>query len=473
MSKESPPQQKRFIDLFAGCGGLSLGLEQAGWRPIAFSEISPDARDTYLRNRPESWGLEDNYFAETRKMVSQGPQLMKELGLKKGDLELVCGGPPCQGYSTYGRRRSFKVNREDVPSNHLYKDMAGVIDIFEPKIFLFENVRGLRVARWRDHGKNEGTPGEVFEAVKKEFLKSGKYVLSWTEVKCSNFGVPQNRPRILMVGLRKDIADKLYSQGFLKPPEQPEGELNLVQKRRVAGGKTVEEDRKEGFFPVPPEDISVPNPTDVIGDLEDPAWTGMIEDARTQDKRRSIATERRPRSLAGTFQKEMAAYPEETIAPEWLTEEQYRARKGGKVYNHEYSLHSAATIERFESILLNGKPVGKYRNKKFSQRRLPETGWPSTGPNITITSMPDDLVHYRQPRALTVRECARFQTFPDWYQFEGKRTTGGVRRAGNPVEGIHDREVPQYTQVGNAVPPLLAKHLGEHFNKALDSAGHG
>ena len=89
------------------------------------------------------------------------------------------------------------------------------------------------------------------------------------------------------------------------------------------------------------------------------------------------------------------------------------------------------------------------------------------GPTITATSLPDDYVHYEQPRILTVREWARLQLFPDWYEFKGSRTTGGVRRAGNPRDGNHDREVPKYTQIGNAVPVGLAQAIGAHFVSIL------
>jgi DNA (cytosine-5)-methyltransferase 1 len=84
--------------------------------------------------------------------------------------------------------------------------------------------------------------------------------------------------------------------------------------------------------------------------------------------------------------------------------------------------------------------------------------------------LPDDFVHFSQARTLTVREWARLQTFPDWYEFAGKRTTGGIRRAGNPRENIFDREVPKYTQIGNAVPPRLGREVGMHI---LSILGHG
>jgi len=81
--------------------------------------------------------------------------------------------------------------------------------------------------------------------------------------------------------------------------------------------------------------------------------------------------------------------------------------------------------------------------------------------------MPDDFIHYSLARSLTVRECARMQTFPDWYKFAGKRTTGGIRRAGNPRKNIHEREVPKYTQIGNAVPVEMGRCFGEFFIEKL------
>ena len=108
-----------------------------------------------------------------------------------------------------------------------------------------------------------------------------------------------------------------------------------------------------------------------------------------------------------------------------------------------------------------------FKTKKFAQRVLPKK-WDSKGPNITITSMPDDFIHYEQARAPSVRECARIQTFPDWYQFSGKRTTGGIRRAGNPKKNNFEREVPKFTQIGNAVPVKLAYEIGKHFLKILE-----
>lgn len=128
-----------------------------------------------------------------------------------------------------------------------------------------------------------------------------------------------------------------------------------------------------------------------------------------------------------------------------------------RLTEQEYSKHKWAVVDKFDHMLVNnGEIPVHYRTRKFSQRVLPPV-WGNKEPNMTATSLPDDYVHYCQPRILTVREWARLQLFPDWYRFAGKRTTGGIRRAGNPLEGIFDREVPKYTQIGNAVPVGLAQ----------------
>jgi DNA (cytosine-5)-methyltransferase 1 len=113
-------------------------------------------------------------------------------------------------------------------------------------------------------------------------------------------------------------------------------------------------------------------------------------------------------------------------------------------------------------IANNGEIPEAMRTKKFAQRVLP-SHWGSGGPSITATSLPDDYVHYCQPRILTVREWARLQMFPDWYIFKGARTTGGRRRAGDPSIGQWERDVPKYTQIGNAVPVELARKIGVHL----------
>ena len=131
---------------------------------------------------------------------------------------------------------------------------------------------------------------------------------------------------------------------------------------------------------------------------------------------------------------------------------------------------------RFVFADINNRVEGsKFTNRQWCQKykfqyaeRVIPKKWNSSGPNITATSLPDDFVHYSQPRSLTVREWARLQMFPDWYEFSGKRTTGGRRRAGDPSREDWTRETPKYTQIGNAVPVKLAEEIGKHLQGIIN-----
>jgi DNA (cytosine-5)-methyltransferase 1 len=142
-------------------------------------------------------------------------------------------------------------------------------------------------------------------------------------------------------------------------------------------------------------------------------------------------------------------------------------RAGETVTEHEYSNHEPYIREKYALMIANkGVIPEQFRTKKFVQRVLPTT-WDESGPNITATSVPEHYVHYSQPRTPTVREWARVQTFPDWYQFAAPRSTGGGRRANDPNRGLGSEDVPKYTQIGNAVPVMLAQKIGKHLAKIL------
>lgn len=408
-----------FIDLFAGCGGLSLGLEQAGFIPVYVNELNKDAMATYLENRNEFKLLKDKRFnsndiydltSKKDGLNNLSLNLKKEYGINKGDISLIVGGPPCQGYSGIGHRRNYKVEKEEIPSNHLYKEMIKVIKHFEPKAFIFENVRGLLSARWTSTGEK----GEIFEDVKKEFKKLKNYFQDFSLIQCKDYGVPQNRPRVLLIGVRKDINFK---------PDTA----------KIASG----------LIPDPKKDY--PHPEELLGDLIDENY---LQDYLTPQYVNSPKTD---------IQKKLRTKKGRNSFFE----------KGDKLTDQEYSKHSSNIVKKFSYMIKNKGMIPKeMKTKKFAQRVIPKR-WNNNGPNITATSLPDDYVHYSQPRSLTVREWARLQMFPDWYIFKGKRTTGGTRRAGNPHEGNWDREVPKYTQIGNAVPVELAKRVGLNIKKYL------
>lgn len=417
------------VDLFAGCGGFGLGLEQAGFKPIFVNELNDDARATYISNRmanhphfardldQASW-LNRFSSSDARKMVSKRGYLddLQELfgaefGIEAGGIDLIVGGPPCQGFSGIGHRRSYAVEKKGLPSNHLYKDMARIVGHLRPRAFVFENVRGLLTGRWTADGEK----GEIWRDVKRAFTRIGEYVLAAELVYARDFGVPQNRPRVLLVGIRQDVIGHPATT-----------DINHIDGTAVS----------RGFLPMPRPGLA-PNLVDLLGDLVDPAY---------ENGGSTVAYPSKPHN---ELQRLYRTRPDGSVAG-----------KGSSLTEQDYSNHRLEVAAKF-SAMLCGSPYEA--TKKFAQRVLPAIWQPGKGPTITATSLPDDYVHFAQPRTLTVREWARLQGFPDWYQFKGKRTTGGLRRAGNPIEGIHFRELPKYTQIGNAVPVQMAHAIGAHL----------
>lgn len=416
-----PSRQLTCIDLFAGCGGLSLGLEQAGFKPLLFSELNHSAAETYIANRVGQgiipWG-------DVYQLTDDNLKLLKLHWEYQGidGVDLVCGGPPCQGFSGIGHRRTFKLEKKDIPSNHLYQEMARVINCVKPRVFLFENVRGLLASRWSD----EGAKGEVFKAVLSEFKSIPGYYVRWQLVHAKSYGIPQNRPRVLIVGLRYDLVS-------------PTVQMSILDKPVTVDDPTAVQD---GFLPAPSGEP--PSLTTLLSDLEDPNFL------------RKSATDRYNCDPLNDFQTLLRTRPDGSLL-----------RKGDALTEQEYSDHADYVREKFAHMIANGGEIPeRFKTKKFAQRVFPRE-WNGGGPSITVTSLPEDYVHYAQPRGPTVREWARIQTFPDWYVFRGPRTTGGRRRAGDPDAGIWDRDVPRYTQIGNAVPVLLARKIGEHLARLI------
>ena len=410
------------VDLFAGCGGLSLGLEQAGFETVFVNELHPVAMQTYLGNRHSTQLADSKNHSFDILSITQDPKLLADLARRlqreHGDIDLVAGGPPCQGFSGIGHRRSFELSKEDIPSNHLYREMARVVRAVAPKAFVFENVRGLLNARWTPDGEK----GEIWEAVQEAFsdlrVRKGRKVYQYSIrsqlVFAKDYGVAQNRPRIIMVGIREDVV----------PSEMPSG---------LAGGF------------IPQAIAGAPDLVDLMGDLVDPNWIPGGSTTRYLTRALNETQENLRRTRDGVLM-----------------------RKGSALTDQEYGNHSSEVTAKFRYMLLNNGEIPlSMQTKKFAQRVWPER-WGPKGPTITATSLADDYVHFSQPRVPTVREWARLQSFPDWYQFAGRRTTGGRRRAGDPDAGIWARDLPKYTQIGNAVPVNLARAIGDHLAIVLD-----
>jgi DNA (cytosine-5)-methyltransferase 1 len=462
-----------YIDLFAGCGGLSLGLERAGFHLALAVEKSPMAAETFYHNfikrlpddkvaAAHEWAeyLELPVSAQVERglLVNEVQALLDTDGLlddlREQEIDLVAGGPPCQGFSMAGRR-----NPDDI-RNKLPWQFLEVVERLRPKAVIIENVVGIG----QDFVKSAATAPFAQLRLALEATTPG-YVVQPMRVNAMHFGVPEHRPRMLLVGLRADLAGRHGLTTGLSMWRSDELETPLLApQRRCAPPRTVE---------------------DALWDLVDDCDGSLRYAADTGSSRYC--------SLAGEFAALMR------LDPSWLPPSlpeavpaavplnrtqrkhapdvalrfqlyQYLQSQGLKSNLLNIPMDAAMTVEERErelrlSLLAADLPaiapdgtvlarnldemvslIMRRGTKKHSQRPLR-----ADQPSPTVMSLPDDFVHHIYPRTLTVREMARLQSFPDHFEFRAKETTGSDRRR---------FEVPQYTQVGNAVPPMLAEAVG-------------
>lgn len=404
-----------YIDLFAGCGGLSLGLNQSGWKGLFAIEKSPFAFATLKYNLIDNL----NHF-DWPSWLDQTPHDIDEI-LKnnkldlinlRGEVDLVAGGPPCQGFSTAGKRE------ESDHRNELVKSYIQFIRLVQPKIIFFENVKGF-TQRFK---KNKSKGIRYSDYVQKGLRRSGKsfkgYEVYGQLIDFSKFGIPQKRTRFILVGIRKDIAKKIETQ--------PKYFFGLLK------------DHKEAFMVNKGLGINQ-NLEDAISDLLKKGKTVNCPDSKG--------------FLSSNYGEALSPY------------QKYMRRgiNSKKIPDsHRFANHNEKTLKLFETLIkkapkgikLTGDLKDEYNIKKRSLHILD-----SKQPAPTLTSHPDDYVHYSEPRILSVREYARIQSFPDWFEFKKKYTTGGKLRV---------KEVPRYTQVGNAIPPLFGEQAGNALKEILN-----
>ena len=402
-----------FIDVFAGCGGLSLGLIQAGWKGLFAIEHDANAFKTLhdnlvADNARQKFNWLDWLPKEAHSVENVIQRYGKHLSSLAGSVDLVVGGPPCQGFSNAGRR-----NPND-PRNKLVETYLEFVALVKPKIVLIENVKGIT----QDFDDLEGQKGKVNYSQHILDSLSESYCVSSRMVDVSAFGVPQKRHRFFIIAVRLDISGSMEEDPF-----------DTIECGRLAFL------RSKGIYSVP-----VPSKA-AISDLE-------ISRNGKQPSRDSRGFEE-------------IAYK----AP--LTSYQKLIHRGAGVSLSDTRLarHGPDIVARFKKIIDICHAEGRLNvslsvelKASFGLKKRAIRVLDPDSPSPTITSMPDDLIHYKEPRALTVRENARLQSFPDWYEFKGKYTTGGDRRR---------KEVPRFTQVANAVPPLVAEAMGRTLAKLL------
>ena len=396
-----PLKTPKYIDLFAGCGGLSLGLHNAGWKGLFAIEKSPDAFKTLEYNLIQN----KNHFNWPKWLPQQALEINyvienfgKELKSLNRKVDLVAGGPPCQGFSMAGRRR------EDDLRNNLITSYINFIQIIQPKILFFENVKGFTM----EFKKNKDKGKEYASFVENELNNAGYYVKGQL-VNFGDYGVPQKRTRFILVGVRKDL--KHLTQ------ETADIFFSKIQKN------------KHSFLSEKNLTIAT-NLEDAISDLL--KENGLRESPDTKSFEAGVYS-----PIVSSYQKLMRQGIDNEIAD-----------------SHRFPKHRPDIIAKFQVILNNCRKnfdIDAKTREHFNIKKHTIIPLDKNSKTPTITTLPDDYIHYSEPRILTVREYARIQSFPDWYQFQGKYTTGGKRRT---------QEVPRYSQIGNAIPPLFAEQGG-------------
>jgi DNA (cytosine-5)-methyltransferase 1 len=403
--------QLTYIDLFAGCGGLSLGLKQAGWKGVFAVEKNPMAFETLSHNLIAT---EHSHFAlwpqwmpqracSVQILTEKHAERLKEL---RGAVTLIAGGPPCQGFSSAGRRQ------KNDHRNKLYKAYIEVVSLVKPKVVLLENVTGIKMHFGsRPGNKKRGRQPVAYSERIKSSLGELGYKVYDDEVLASAFGVPQSRTRFIAIGIDT-------TQIELTPEKTPFDVLNQITKTML---------KEKGLSP-----DSVVGCRDALSDLEyDPTAISPSPDSK--------------RFMAGMYAEASSAYQKLMRG---------NVTNGSIADSHRFVRHHPHIITRFETIMrecARGKKISDSFREKYGLKKTCIVPMDPMRPAGTVTTIPDDMIHYSQPRVLTVRECARLQSFPDSFHFKSKYTTGGMRRK---------KECPRYTQVGNAVPPLMAEAIG-------------
>lgn len=389
LEKALKSDSPKFVDLFCGSGGLSLGFSQEGFRPILANDIEEACGKTYRFNHMDI--SQKNVIIGDIKEISQNiTNYIKE------EVDLVLGGPPCQSFSMANRQRVI-----DDPRNFLYKNYVEVIEKTKPKFFVMENVKGML---------------DVAEQVKEDFhnLEEVDYEVDYKIFNSKDFGVPQSRERLIYIGVRKDIGNRIS-----KSPQEIIKEVILNSQKA---------------------DLRVLN--DAINDLK------ILEPFRIKNSTEKDTEESGKKIQKRQNQNSVSSYVKEIN----------NGKENPLIFNHKTRFNNDRDIEIFG--LMN--PGDKSDDEKIahimpykSRAHVFKDKYYKLIPNKvckTITAhMKFDCnmyIHPNQARGLTPREAARVQSYPDDYFFLGPYTK-------------------TYMQIGNSVPPLMARYFAKVIKKYL------
>lgn len=387
-----------------------MGLHKAGWDGLFAVERDPMAAETLFQN---TFGPDSPYPAYTSwpewlpkqhldlVELLEDPAMRKRLADYRGKVTLVAGGPPCQGFSVGGRRDGLDER------NVLVYRMLDFIEIVQPEAVLIENVEGM--ARRFVSKPGEGKSSVADEAIAR--LEAMGYVAAFRVVEATAFGVPQTRRRIVIFGFRQESLDQV--------------------------------------------------PVD-LGGLMDQELDHAASSVRSKyglPLTRPITVAEAIHDLSGDVRVPCPDSPKFESAPYVPAKSHYAKlmrsglRSGAIPDSHRFSKHGP-DITRLYRLAHDTQPPGRLA-KQFlldnGTKKDKKVLLDPEAPVSTITTHPDEYIHYLEPRNITVREMARLQSFPDNFRFFGRYTINGPRRR---------FDVARCSQVGNAVPPLMAEGIG-------------
>ena len=397
-----------FIDLFGVPGGMSLGFKLAGMRPMGALDIFEPGIETYRKNFPEV--PKENIVCADAGRNGIVKKFQKQTSFKPGNVDVIIGGPPCQGFSTVGRvkiaslvkngqrsGRSKNARFIDDKRNHLYKSFVKFVETFRPKAVIMENVVGM--VSYKD--------GAVIGQIKEDLRRAGYENVEYRILNAADYGVPQSRRRVFFAATRENTK--------ITWPEKTHFPNNGT-------GRSASRSNLKAHVTI----------GDAIGDL--PYLPIPEKNLKKEDSELKYRHEPK-------------------------CEYQVWARGGLKtVRNNITRWHRQKDIEVFENM----PPGSKWSDLSYSDRK--KIGYSNDSfndkwkrlsldrPSWTVTShLSKDgymYIHPVQNRTVSVREAARLQSFPDWFVFSGSRGA-------------------QFRQIGNAVPPLLAMSIAKHLKKTV------